>query len=75
MNIISGPMKTPEFVVVNSNDTIQFEAIKLFAKDWNDTTYLIAVNSSDSEVVYTVKDTSEVITYAKDIESGSLSHY
>ena len=75
MNIISGPLKTPEFVVVNSTDTIQFEAIKLFAKDWNDTTYLIAVNSSDSEVVYTAEDTSEIITYAEDIESGALLNF
>jgi len=75
MNIISGPLKTPEFVVVNSTDTIQFEAIKLFAKDWNDTTYLIAVNSSDSEVVYTAEDTSEIITYAEDIESYALLNF
>ncbi|HIF15323.1 MAG TPA: T9SS type A sorting domain-containing protein [Bacteroidetes bacterium] len=75
MNIISGPMKTPEFVVVNSTDTIQFEAIKLFAKDWNDTTYLITLNSSNSEVVYTVEDTSEVITYAQDLKSGSLLNF
>lgn len=74
-SIINGPLHTPEFVIANSTDTLQFEAIKVFAKDWNDTTYLIAVNSSDSQVIYTVEDTSEVITYAQDLESGSLLNF
>ena len=66
-NIISGPLKTPAFLVNNSPDTIQFEAIKLLAKDWNDSSYVFAINSSDSEIVYTVEDTAGLITYAKDI--------
>lgn len=71
-NIVSGPLNTPKFLITNSPDTIQFESIKLFAKEWNDTTYVIAVNSSDFEVIYSVEDTSKAITYARDIVSDKL---
>ena len=33
---------------------------------------MIAVNSSDSEVIYSVEDTSKAITYARDIVSDKL---
>ena len=54
LEILSGPMTTPSFQI--NTEVIQFPSIKILAKEWNDTTYVICVNSSTDEVAYKLSD-------------------
>jgi hypothetical protein len=74
--ILSGPDSTVSFRYEPTNSAytdIQFESIKLQAKKWMGDTYIIAVNSTDSTVVYDfpVSTTSYNLSYENLITNQS----
>jgi hypothetical protein len=51
LTILSGPQQTASFTPVGYHTAVQFPSIHLFCQQWNGSNYLIAVNSTDQDVM------------------------
>jgi len=69
--IIAGPILSPSF---NLNDKIHsYSSIKILAKEFNDTTYIIVVNSANDRIIYEINDIAPLIINSENILSGDIS--
>ncbi|MEM1217207.1 MAG: T9SS type A sorting domain-containing protein [Bacteroidota bacterium] len=52
VDLIEGAQLTPSFTV--DTEAIQYEAVKVLAQQWQDTTYVIAVNSAEATTTFSL---------------------
>lgn len=55
-SVLSGPSQTVSFIPVGYSSPIQFPSIHLLASQWNGSTYIVAVNSTDQAVTASISN-------------------
>lgn len=69
-SVANGPALAPSFQV--GSETIQYPSLKLLAKEWNDTTYVVVVNSAEQEVAYQLEGISSPLNTGLDLLSADI---
>ena len=68
--ILSGPSSAP--LLVMQNITYTHPSLKILAKEYNDTTYVIAVNSAEEKITFQITDIPPLIIGARKILSNEF---
>ena len=68
--ILSGPSSAP--LLVMQNITYTHPSLKILAKQYNDTTYVIAVNSAEEKITFQITDIPPLIIGARKILSNEF---
>ncbi len=68
--VLEGPELAPSIKI--QEDSYDLPSLKILTKTYNDTLYVIAVNSSDESIIYKLKDIPPLIIESENLISGEI---